>query len=161
MGDGGRSHQQNRSMDTLSVNTAIERLIDLDGSDVAIFGELTLDFVGNCISHLPLGERLPDSETGLYKSSIWTRFDFDAIGKLEQWLMQFNGRNVVLHGTLYGPAPGYEGCGHFAFGLRDFFFVQSSPSQISLGAVRLPIQPARWAKLRMCLPAPRSKAIVV
>ena len=100
-------------MNTLSVNTAIERLTELNGSDVEIFGELPLEFESNCISHLPRTERLPDSDLGSYASSIWTRFDLDTIGQREQWLMQFDGRHVILRGTLYGPEPGYDGCGHF------------------------------------------------
>jgi len=101
-------------MDTLSVNTVFERLDELLGTDVIIFGQLSLDFEGCCVSHLPRGEQLPESDDGMYTSSIWTRFDLDAIGQREQWLMQFDARKVVLHGSLYGPDPGYEGCGHFS-----------------------------------------------
>ncbi|WP_404308179.1 hypothetical protein [Neorhodopirellula lusitana] len=100
-------------METLSVNAAIERLDELAETDVAIFGQLSLDFEGQCISHLPRSERLAESEFGMYTSSIWTRFDLGAIGQREQWLMQFDARNVVLHGAFYGPDPGYGGCGHF------------------------------------------------
>ena len=100
-------------MDTLSVNTAIERLTEIVGTDVAIFGELSLDFEGHNISHLPHAERLQDSESGFYTSSIWTQFDLGAIGRREQWLMQFDARPVVVQGSLYGPDPGYDGCGHY------------------------------------------------
>ncbi|XZE35644.1 hypothetical protein SH501x_001146 [Pirellulaceae bacterium SH501] len=100
-------------MNTLSVNTAIERLTELNGSEVEIVDELSLEFEDNCISHLPRAERLLDSDLGSYDSSIWTRFDLETIGQREQGLMQFDGRRVVLQGTLYGPEPGYEGCGHF------------------------------------------------
>jgi len=100
-------------MDTLSVNATLERLNELVGTDVAIFGQLSLEFEGHCISHLPRSERLPEYDSGLYASSIWTRFDLDAIGQREQWLMQFDARKVVLLGSLYGPDSGYDGCGHF------------------------------------------------
>ena len=101
-------------MGSLSVNATIERLDELAGSDVTVFGQLSLEFEGQCISHLSRAERLPEPETGMYTSSIWTRFDLDAIGQREEWLMQFDGCHVMLRGLLHGPDPIYDGCGHFS-----------------------------------------------
>ena len=98
---------------TLTVNEAIDRLSELSGNDICISGELSLEFEGHCISHLPRAERLSDCGDGIYSSSIWTRFDLNAIGQREQWLYQFDARIVTVAGQLYGPEPGYDGCGHF------------------------------------------------
>lgn len=57
-------------MDTLSVNATIERFNELVGTDVAIFGQLSLDFEGHCIWHLPRSERSLEYDSGLYASSM-------------------------------------------------------------------------------------------
>ena len=117
-------------MDTLSVNAVLDRLDGLVGTKVAVFSQLSLDFERHCISHLPRAARLPESNSTRYTSSIWTRFDLDALGQREQWLMQFDGRSVVVQGTLYGPIPVTMDVNTFAFGRLVSLFVRSQSRKI-------------------------------
>jgi len=97
----------------ISVNDAIDRLSELAGQRISLFGSLSLDFEGTCVSHIPKAERRGDG-TSTYQSSIWVNFDIAAFKQLAQWLHQFDGRHVRLTGTLMPPLDGYEGCGHFS-----------------------------------------------
>jgi hypothetical protein len=97
----------------LSVNDTIDRLTELAGQEVSLFGSLALDFEGTCINHIPKSE-CRDNGIGTYQSSIWVNFDLAAINQREQWLGQFDGRHVRLTGTLVAPLDGYDGCGHFS-----------------------------------------------
>jgi hypothetical protein len=97
----------------ISVNDAIDRLIELAGQNVSVFGSLSLDFEGTCINHIPKTE-IRDDGTGTSQSSIWVNFDLAVINQREQWLDQFDGRHVRVTGTLVAPLDGYDGCGHFS-----------------------------------------------
>jgi hypothetical protein len=97
----------------ISVNDAIERLAELAGQNVSVFGSLSLEFEGTCINHIPKSE-FRDDATEPYQSSIWVNFDLTAINQREEWLDQFDGRHVRLVGTLVAPLDGYDGCGHFS-----------------------------------------------
>ena len=97
----------------ISVNDAIERLAELAGRIVCIFGSLSLEFEGTCICHTPKAESRNDG-AGMYQSSIWVHFDLAAINQSEQWLDQFDGRHVRVSGTLMAPQHGYDGCGHLS-----------------------------------------------
>lgn len=97
----------------ISVNEAIDRLTELAGQAVSVFGSLALDFEGTCINHVPKTERRAD-EIGTYQSSIWVNFDLAAINQPEQWLDQFDARHVRLGGKLEAPIDGYDGCGHLS-----------------------------------------------
>ncbi|MCA8989540.1 MAG: hypothetical protein KDA78_17970 [Planctomycetaceae bacterium] len=100
-------------LNPISVNDAIDRLIELAGQNVSIFGSLALVFEGTCINHIPKTEYRDDG-AGTYQSSIWVNFDLAAINQREQWLDQFDGRHVRLAGKLAAPLDGYDGCGHFS-----------------------------------------------
>ena len=97
----------------ISVNETIDRIIELNKQNVAVFGLLSLEFEGQCITHIPKSE-CRSNGIGNYESSIWVNFDLNSIGQREQWLDQFDGRHVRLDGTLNGPRSGYDGCGHFS-----------------------------------------------
>jgi hypothetical protein len=97
----------------ISVNDAIDRLTELAGQNVSVFGSLSLELEGTCINHIPKTESRHDG-TGTYQSSIWVNFDLAAIKKREQWLDQFDGRHVRVMGKLVEPLDGYDGCGHFS-----------------------------------------------
>lgn len=100
-------------MEHLSVNSAIERLSELDGQVICVVGALSLDFEGQCINHIPKAE-VASSELGEYASSIWVKFDLEAIGCDHKWLEQFDKRHVRVVGMLRSPAPEFGGCGHFS-----------------------------------------------
>ncbi len=97
----------------ISVNNAIDRLAELSGQTVSVFGSLALDFEGTCINHIPKSECREDG-AGAYQSSIWVNFDLEAIKQREQWLDQYDGRHVRVDGKLLAPLAGYDGCGHFS-----------------------------------------------
>lgn len=100
----------------ISVNEAIDRLEELDGQDVEIFGALSLEFEGTCITHIPRDERWDRHKGGChhYGSSIWTNYDLDRMGVTEEALRQFDRRQIVDSGKLKKPAAGSAGCGHFS-----------------------------------------------
>lgn len=109
-----REYCNNRKMiNPLSVNETIDRLVELNGQKVSIFGILSLEFEGQCITHVPKSE-LRSNDIGNYASSIWANFDLDSIGQRKQWLDQFDGRHVRLDGILNTPCPGHDGCGHLS-----------------------------------------------
>lgn len=100
-------------VEPISVNEALDRLQELGGQTITIFGVLSLDFEGACISHIPKHERR-DKGDGAYQSSIWTYYDLQTMNINEATLMQLDGKHVVLSGTLKGPEAGFGGCGHFS-----------------------------------------------
>ena len=100
-------------LNPISVQDAIDRLAELAGQNVSVFGSLSLEFEGTCINHVPKSEAR-DAGAGTYESSIWVNFDLSAIKQRMQWLDQFDGRHVRVTGKLAGPLQGYEGCGHFS-----------------------------------------------
>ena len=100
-------------LNPISVNDAINRLLELAGQNISVFGSLSLEFEGTCINHIPNAESRDDG-TGTYQSSIWVNFDLAAINQREQWLDQFDGRHVRVTGKLAAPLDGYDGCGHFS-----------------------------------------------
>ena len=102
-----------RMVNPISVNETIDRLVELNKQNVSVFGILSLESEGQCITHVPNSE-CRSNDVGKYESSIWVNFNLDAIGQREQWLDQFDGRHVRLDGILNGPRAGYDGCGHFS-----------------------------------------------
>ena len=99
--------------DPISVNDVLKQLDTLSGQQITVYGTLSLDFEGTCLSHIPKSERYFD-DGGQYPSSIWVNFDLAKIGQREQWLQQFDWRNVALDGIIAAPNVGYDGCGHFS-----------------------------------------------
>lgn len=105
------------TLETLSVNAAIERLHELDGQVICVVGALSLDFEGHCIDHIPKSEVAasdPGKSNISYPSSIWVTFDLEAIGCDYKWLKQFDKRHVRVVGMLRSPDPKFGGCGHFS-----------------------------------------------
>ncbi|MEQ9022195.1 MAG: hypothetical protein RLN82_05485, partial [Pseudomonadales bacterium] len=100
-------------LNPISVNAALDRLIELNGQMVNLVGALSLDFEGTCIYHIPKSECHSD-EVGTYQSSIWVNFDLAAMKQNEQWLQQYDDRHVRVEGRLAAPEKGFDGCGHFS-----------------------------------------------
>ena len=100
-------------MPDLSVNEAVERVVELNGTVVTVVGALSLDFEGQCINHIPRSQTLYDPD-GLERSSIWVDFDLKAIGHPTEWLWQFDSRHVRVVGILTAPNPAVGGCRHFS-----------------------------------------------
>lgn len=100
----------------ISVHEAIDSLDELNGVTVEIYGVLSLEYEGQCITHIPESEQRDSNEaTGdFYRSSIWTNYNFELMGITEEMLDHFNNREVRVTGLIRGPAPGYSGCGHFS-----------------------------------------------
>ena len=109
----------------ISVNDTLQRLDTLSGQQITVYGKLSLDFEGTCLSHIPKSECHHD-DGGQYPSSIWIDFDLEQIGQREQWLDQFDWRHVAIDGIISGPDVGYDGCGHFSMW----------PAEITATAVR-------------------------
>ncbi len=97
----------------IAVNDAIDRLTELAGQNVSVFGSLSLDLEETCINHIPKVESRDDG-TGTHQSSIWINFDLAAINQCKRWLDQFDGCHVRVMGKLLEPLDGYDGCGHFS-----------------------------------------------
>src|SRR5262249_13316313 len=97
-------------MTELSVTEALERISELNETTVNVFGKLSHDFEGCCISQIPRPPAQSDRDPE--PASIWTHFDFNAIGHDEGWLRQFDSRHVRVTGTLKSPSAPYSGCGH-------------------------------------------------
>jgi hypothetical protein len=98
----------------MSVHEALDQLSELKGCTVVIYGRLKLDFEDTCLDHLPQSEHREKTDR-VDPSSIWASFDLNAIGHPEAWLNQFDRRHVEVAGTLIGPLPEFDGCGHFSF----------------------------------------------
>lgn len=81
-------------MDTDRIYSVNEIIADLDrfrGSTVRIMGILNIEFEGDSILHYPRRETL-----GGFASSLWARFDHEALGRTRQQLREFNWRHVVV-----------------------------------------------------------------
>lgn len=100
-------------LNPISVNAALDRLIELNGQMVNLVGELSLDYEGTCITHIPKSE-CHSEKVGTYQSGIWVNFDLAAMKQNEQWLQQYDGRHVRVEGRLSVPEKGFDGCGHFS-----------------------------------------------
>ena len=98
----------------LSVNEALEQLDVLAGTNVQIYGVLSLEHEGTCITHIPKEERQPDGG-GPMTSSIWVDFILKKRGGPRGGVSSLDGRYVLARGRLRGPEKGSGGCGHFSF----------------------------------------------
>jgi hypothetical protein len=99
----------------LTVNEAIDGLASLAGQDVAINGLLRWEFEHYAIDHLPTSERREHSSDGCSNSSsIWLEVGGGALQFNEPVLEKWNGKRVVVEGTLYAPVAEMGGCGHFS-----------------------------------------------
>lgn len=91
----------------LSVNEALDDLRDLEGNDVHIQGILHFEFEDVALYHHPVDERKEG-----YDSSIWIEVGMGSLGFNTETCTCLNGKLVSVHGTLFGPPQGFEGCGH-------------------------------------------------
>lgn len=112
----------------ISVNEAIDRLSELHGKSVEIYGTLSLDFETQCISHAPDSERRRNYKNNRFieDSSIWIDFNSDATGNPDEAFRQYDRQKVVITGILSKPPPNYDGCGHFS----------QWPAEIGVAAIR-------------------------
>lgn len=92
-------------MEVLSVNQALDRLVDLDGRPVYIHGELRFEFEWVAIEHVPRAERREDSFPSRH---IWLSCE-PPLGFDESVLTRWAGRHVPVEGRLVA-AP--QGAGH-------------------------------------------------
>lgn len=93
----------------LTVNQALDQLAHLAGQDVMVQGILCFEFEGTLIEHFPKAERRPD-----YGSSIWIDTGAGALQFDRAVCARWHGKRVVVQGTLWGPGPGFGGCGHMS-----------------------------------------------
>jgi hypothetical protein len=84
------------------VNDVIASLNLFHGQTVRIACVLCVEFEGDSIWHTPTAERFPD-----YGSSLWARFNCEAIGCTHQQLAEFNGRHVVVTATVDKESQGH------------------------------------------------------
>jgi hypothetical protein len=99
----------------LSVNEAIERLSELAGTKVSIYGLLDFGFECMCVNHIPEREKrnVPAGASRYaFDSSIWTDYENGYVLEGEA-LSKFDRQQVVISGYLRGPEPYHWGCGHF------------------------------------------------
>lgn len=103
-------------MSPLSINQAIDRLDELHGLDITIYGILSFEFEDCCIEHYPKAERrlAVGNRDGFTNSSIWLEVGTGSLGFNVPTLKKWHGKRVVIEGTLYGPGPMFDGCGHLS-----------------------------------------------
>ena len=99
-------------MKGLSVNEAIDRVLELNGQVVSVIGKLSLEFEGTCLYHIPRSEWRSNRDP--YHSSIWVAFDLAQLQQPHEWLDQFDNRHVLLAGVISAPLEDFGGCGHFS-----------------------------------------------
>ena len=95
---------------TISVNQAIVRLAQPPACMVAVRGILNFGFENHSLWHHLVAER-HDSP---YDSAIWLSAGDGSIQLNEPVLVRWHGRRVRVTGSLYGPRPGFGGCGHMS-----------------------------------------------
>jgi hypothetical protein len=98
----------------LSVNEAINRLSELVGTKVSIYGLLDFGFECMCVNHIPESEKRSapvGSSRYAFDSSIWTNYEGGYFLEGEA-LRKFNRQQVAISGLLRGPEPDDLGCGH-------------------------------------------------
>jgi len=91
----------------LSVNEALDELLELEHSDVHVQGILHFEFEDVALYHHPKAERKEG-----YDSSIWIEVGMGSLGFNTETCNRLNGQLVSVHGTLFGPSPSSGGCGH-------------------------------------------------
>lgn len=101
-------------MEILSVNEALDRAVQLDGSCVVIEGILNFEFENISLDHWPKAERVKTP----HSSSIWLDEEGGPFGFNEDVLTRWAGKRVVVLGTLerYKEFENYDGefgYGHF------------------------------------------------
>lgn len=103
-------------MELLTINEAPEHLDTLSGKYVYVEGLLTFEFENTCVDHWPKTEQIPWSVDADYldNSSIWISIGCGAFDFNEKILTSWNGKRVVVGGTLYSPEPEYGGTGHMS-----------------------------------------------
>lgn len=103
-------------MKPLSVNSALDSLGELQGVDITVEGILRWEFEHYAIDHFPKTE-MRDANRGDWPvngSSIWLEAGMGSLQFNEPALERWNGKRVVVEGTLYGPDPKMGGCGHLS-----------------------------------------------
>jgi hypothetical protein len=102
-------------MAALTVKCSLERLNELDGQFIEVFGQLSVDFEDMCLNHT---DTLDDQgrEEPIYCSewSLWTIYNLKALNTTEEALKRLHRQDVVLVGRLKKPKKGYDGCGHMS-----------------------------------------------
>jgi hypothetical protein len=97
----------------LSVNEAIDSLPELEGQDVTVEGLLRWEFECYAVEHLPKSERR-ESSGHFLGSSIWLEGGSGSLQFNDAALEKWNGKRVVVEGTLHAPDPKLGGCGHMS-----------------------------------------------
>ena len=100
--------------DSLSVNEALDQLVNLDGQPVAVHGILHFEFEHIAIWHYPKAERRDIDTFGSASSSIWLSTGSGSVQFNERGLEKLHGHRVSVLGTLYAPDPRFGGCGHLS-----------------------------------------------
>lgn len=93
--------------ETLSVNEALDDLLELEENDVHIQGILHFEFEDIALYHHPKAERKDG-----YDSSIWIDVGMGSLGFNTETCARLHGKLVSVHGTLFGPSPSFGGRGH-------------------------------------------------
>lgn len=88
----------------LSVNEVIERLEELHGKQVRVFGSLTLEFEDHSLWHIPKAERV---DSVPYGSSLWVHLEPEVEALGEEKLRRYQGRHVVASGIVDAGDPGH------------------------------------------------------
>lgn len=93
----------------LSVNEALTQLAGLEGLPICVAGILHFEFEHVALWHHPKAERGECLE-----SSIWLGTGHGSLQFNESAMKSLHGHRVQVLGTLHGPHPGFDGCGHFS-----------------------------------------------
>ncbi len=123
------------------VNEALDRLGELDGRCVKIYGLLSLQFEGRCITHLPVAERGKSGVGSGFRdtSGIWVDFNPSTVRFSEKELLPGYRMAVVVKGVLSNF--GSRGCGHFSLWSAGIYVSEivrcEAPADIALGNSRL------------------------
>jgi hypothetical protein len=98
-----RHEQLSRSW--ISVNEAIDRLDELEGQPVEIYGLLSFERDNHSLSHFPRAE-CRTVQKGIHTfdaSSIWIEFNVGSIQPNGPVLTRWQGRRVAIFGVLHDP----------------------------------------------------------
>lgn len=98
----------------MSVNAALDELGALSGKEVMVKGSLRFGAKATALDHSPKAQRRRASvDAPPEASSIWLYLDSDPVQFNEARLQMWDGRQVIVKGTLKKPAF-HGGCGHFS-----------------------------------------------
>jgi hypothetical protein len=89
----------------ISVNEAIDRLDEIEGQPVEIYGILCFDFEDYTLWHFPKAERrtIEKERTTFNGSSIWIEFMRGSLQPNTPVLDRWHGHRVAIFGFLNGP----------------------------------------------------------